>query len=141
MIAHDPANFDAWRGLERVELARGALEEAWKCAQEAARLRPGFPAILADQAWILARAESGPLAQPKQALELAEQALARGGEQPALLDAFALAAAANGDFARAIPALEKVRDLLREVDPGWSARASRRLAACRAGRVDRETPR
>jgi tetratricopeptide (TPR) repeat protein len=141
LLAHEPQNFDALRGLERVELARGALELAWKHAQAAADVRPGSAPILADQAWILALATEGPLAQPRQALELAERALRSGGEQPALLDAFAFAAAANGEFARAIPAAEQALSSLHEVDPDWAGRLEQRLAAYRQGRIDRETQR
>lgn len=141
VIEHEPDNFEAWRGLERVELARRALTEAWRCTDEALRLRPGNAAVLADRAWILAYATQAPLARPSEALELARRALEIAGEQPALLDAFALACAANGDFARATAAAEKAQAQVRAVDAAWAERLERRLAAYRAGRVDRETPR
>jgi tetratricopeptide (TPR) repeat protein len=141
VLAHEPRQLDALRGLERVELARGALPEAWKLAQTAAALRPDDAPILADEAWILALATQGPLAQPKAALELAERALRAGGAQPALLDAYAFACAANGDFERAIGAAEQALALGRGADPDWAARLERRLAAYRDGRVDRESAR
>jgi tetratricopeptide (TPR) repeat protein len=139
VLQHEPGNFEALRGLERVELARGALPEAWGCAQAASRVRPASAPALADQAWILALATEGPLAQPKQALELARQAIAIDGEQPALLDAYALAAAVNGDFASAAAAAEKALGFVRPVYPDWAARLEKRIAAYRAGRIDRET--
>ncbi len=141
VLAHEPGNYDALRGLERVELARGDLAQAWEHAQAAAAARPGAAPALADEAWILALATDGALARPQQALELAKLALSAGGEQPALLDAFAFAAAANGDFARATSAAEKARAQLGNAEPEWAARLERRLAAYRQGRIDRETPR
>ncbi len=141
LLQHDPAHFEALRGMERVELARGALPEAWRLAEAALRVRPGSAPALGDQAWILAVASEPPLARPDEALSLARQALAIAGEQPALLDAFALACAARGDFAQAIPAAEKALALVRGADSGWAARLEKRLTAYRAGRIDRETPR
>ena len=137
----EPGNFDALRGFERVELAAGALERALALAQAAERVRPGSAPALADQAWILALAREGPLAQPAQALELARRAVAISGEQPALLDALALALAANGDFAAAAAAAEKALGFVRGADPDWAERLEKRLAAYRAGRIDREPPR
>ena len=141
VLQHEPQNFDALRGLERVEIACGALERAYALAQAAANARPGSPPAISDLAWILAYAKAGALAQPAQALELAHKAIEIGGEQPALLDALALAFAANGDFVRAVPAAEKALSFVRGADPLWAARLAKRLAAYREQRVDRETPR
>jgi tetratricopeptide (TPR) repeat protein len=141
VLREEPRDFEALRGLERVELACGATQKAWDLAVRAESVRPGSAPALADQAWILAVADAGPLAQPERALQLAQQALASGGEQPALLDALALAAAANGDFARAAAAAEQALATVRPADPLWAGRLERRLLAYRAGRIDRETPR
>ena len=141
VLEQDAADFDALRGLERVELARGALPEAWELAQAAARVRPESAPALADMAWIRALARTAPLADPRAALELAERALQSGSAQPALLDALAFAAAANGDFARAIAAAERALASVRGADPLWAARLEKRLTAYREQRVDRETPR
>jgi len=134
-VALQPSDPGTWLNRGRTLLALGRFEQSRDSLERALGSGNPDPLALASLAWVLA--SDGPQAQPQRAVELAEQALRNGGPQAVLLETLAFAAAAKGDFGRAVSALEQALAVGRAADPDWAARIVVRLAAYRAGRVER----
>jgi Flp pilus assembly protein TadD len=79
---------------------------------EAVRLKPDEPVLLNKLAWILAVSEETGIADPAQAVTLAERACSLTNyRHPDKLDTLAAAYAAAGNFAKAIETAEKAAQI------------------------------
>jgi tetratricopeptide (TPR) repeat protein len=142
-IAADPSSAEARRGRARVLLLRGSEADAAAELEEALRLEPGMMLALSDLAWVRAMARDERVRDPKTAVELAERAVSASGRESAgLLDPLAAAYAGVGRFDDAVATAGRAQVAARDAgDPDLAARIGKRLAAYRAGTIDRETPR
>lgn len=114
--------------------------------EECARRFPNDGLALNNMAWLLATAEPDGLRHermaewPATALVWAERALAQGGsDMPGAWDTLAAARANAGDFAGAVAAVERARELAKQAGE-WTldVQLQARLAEYRAGRPWRE---
>jgi tetratricopeptide (TPR) repeat protein len=98
---HRTDNAEAENNLARLLLQRGRREEAVTHFRNALGINPELASALAGLAWIRATSE-GPLADPAEALRLAQQADRLTGQRdPVALDAVAAAYASLSAFDRA----------------------------------------
>jgi Tfp pilus assembly protein PilF len=98
---HRTDNAEAENNLARLLLQRGRREEAVTHFRNALAIDPELASALAGLAWIRATSE-GPLADPTEALRLAQQADRLTGQRdPVALDALAAAYASLSAFDRA----------------------------------------
>lgn len=143
VLRHEPAQPDALRGLARVRVTEQRPREALALLETALRAHPDWPLAMADVAWILAAETDPKLRDVRRAVELAERASATSQERvPAVLDALALAYAADGRFEEAIAAATKA--VARTHESGereLAGKIARRLESYRGRRIDRVTPR
>jgi len=142
-IQANPGDAEARRGRARSLLLLGREHEAKEELEEVLRLVPTYSHARGDLAFLLATASDPALRDPARAVELAEEAArATQGRAAGVLDALAAARAATGEFADAIAVAEKAAALARQAgEVEIAARIEKRLAAYRAGTIDRETPR
>jgi Flp pilus assembly protein TadD len=142
-IAADPSNAELHRGLARAHMMRSRALEARAELELALRLRPDWPVAEGDLAWLLATASDDSVRDVKRAVELGEHAARASGERsPTILDALAMAYAADQRFSDAQATAAKAIARAREMgDVDLAAKIERRLTAYRANRIDRESPR
>lgn len=138
-LAIDPRCEPAHRSLWRALLLVGRRDEAIRALREARTLAPTDRSLACELSWLLATSP-GADAAPGEALALAE-ACARG-ESPtgaATLDILAAAAAAEGDFARAVAEAERALETARRegLEP-LAAEIAARLTLYRAGEAFRQ---
>ncbi len=138
-LAIDPRCEPAHRSLWRALLLVGRRDEAIRALREARTIAPADRSLACELAWLLSTS-AGADAAAGEALALAE-ACARG-ESPvgaATLDILAAAAAAEGDFARAVAEAERALETARrEGLEALAAAIAARLERYRAGEAYRE---
>jgi Flp pilus assembly protein TadD len=142
-IEADPANPEAHRGRARALLLRGRERDARGELEEALRLQPGWALAMGDLAFLLATAVDPDVRDSPRAVGLAEAASrASAGRAAGIQDALAAGYASAGRFQDAVATAEGAAALARAAgDPELAARIEKRLAAYRAGTIDRGTPR
>jgi tetratricopeptide (TPR) repeat protein len=142
-IAIEPSNPEIHRGLARAYTARARWREASAELELVLRLRPGWPLAEADLAWLLATASDPSVRDVKRAIEIGERAVRASGERSAtVLDALAMAYAADQRFADARTTAEKALARAKDInDVELATRIERRMAAYRENRIDAETRR
>jgi len=115
---------------------RGADREAVTHFRHALRLRPDWPAPMAECAWVLATADDDKLRNADDALSLATKACElTGWKEPDIVDALAAAQAEAGQFGLAVMTAQKARLLaMQKGDTGQAGRIDKRLDLYKAGK-------
>ncbi len=133
---------EGWRALGWLYQHSGEPEKAIVPYKNALALRPGWPQVSNDLAWIRATHQSFAVRDPAEAVRLAEQAARAAGEgDPSVLDTLAAAYAAAGRFGAAVKVSEQAAALAREgKDPELAAEIEQRTAGYRRGSPFREDP-
>jgi Flp pilus assembly protein TadD len=109
---------EAHYNMARAMLSLRQPDEASRQFGEALRLRPDWPTALKDHAWMLATHQDPQVRDPRQAIVLAEHAVAlTNRRQPVLLDVLAAAYAAQGDFDRAAATVRAALSLVTKGEP------------------------
>ncbi len=136
-----PDLINAHFGLAQLLLQMRRPAEALAALGECLRIKPDWAPAVADAVWILAN--EPPVLDPARAIELGERiATTRGARNAGLLDALASAYAASGRFQDALAMAGRAFERARETgDAELASRVERRIAAYRAGTIDRTIPR
>jgi len=110
-------------------IASGETRAAIKLLDEALFLRPGWPAAERLLAWTLAVDPDDSIRDPARALELIEHAIEKKGDEDVqFLDTLATVYAANGQFDRALPLMQRALDAARpSARPAVNRQLERRL--------------
>jgi len=116
----EPTRTDVYTNLARALSQRGRLDEAASVLRSAHDRFPQQVDITLALAWVLATAPDEQLRDGKAAMALLEPLL-RNRRRPRLLDAYAAAQAATGDFAAALRTADAAIAALRRAGPGASA--------------------
>jgi tetratricopeptide (TPR) repeat protein len=120
VIDLEPTRTDAYTSLARALSELGRFDEAASVLRGARDLFPQQADITLALAWILASAPDEPLRDGRAAMRLLDPLL-RARRAPRLLDAYAAAQAATGDFAAAIRSADEAIAALRRAGPGGAA--------------------
>lgn len=133
---------DGYRALGWLHQRSGEPEKAIVPYRTALSLRPDWPQVSNDLAWIRATHTNFAVRDPAEAVQLAETATrGTGGRDPAILDTLAAAYAAAGRFPAAVEVAEKAEALAREQgQQELAADVALRVAAYRSGQPWREAP-
>ena len=116
----EPTRTDAYTNLARALSQQGRLDEAASVLRSARDLFPRQARITLALAWVLATAPDEQLRDGGAAMRLLDPLL-RERRGPRLLDAYAAAQAATGDFAAAIRTADEAIAALRRAGPGGAA--------------------
>lgn len=116
----EPTRTDAYTKLARALSQLGRLDEAASVLRSAHDLLPRQADITLALAWVLASAPDEQLRDGEGAMRLLDPLL-RERRGPRLLDAYAAAQAATGDFAAAIRTADEAIAALRRAGPGNAA--------------------
>jgi len=133
---------EGWRAMGWLYQHSGEPEKAIVPYQNALALRPDWPQVSNDLAWIRATHQSFAVRNPAEAVRLAEQAARDMGEgDPNVLDTLAAAYASAGRFSAAVKVSEQAEALARErKDSELAAEIEQRTAGYRGGTPFREDP-
>jgi tetratricopeptide (TPR) repeat protein len=108
-----PSHAPAHHRLALELLARGERDRALEELRAAVRSAPQWMPALVDLSWMLATTTSPSVGDRAEALTFAERAVMLSARQdPAVLDVFAVALAADGQFARAIAIVDEALALV-----------------------------
>jgi tetratricopeptide (TPR) repeat protein len=137
-LAVTRGNFVAHAHLGSALLERGEVAEAAAHWRESVRLRPDHVTAVNNLAWLLATHPDPRHRDPREALALAERAVALAPDDPAVLDTLGAALAASGRFAAAEGAAQRAAERAREAGRlALAADALRRAALYRSGQAYR----
>ena len=127
---------DANFALGLIHAKRGEQTLAVDRFRRVLQLKPDWTPAQIQLAWLLATSSNASISDPRAALTLAEQSVARTADRDAsALDALAAALAANGQFDRAVKTAERTLVVLgSDADPRTVAAARDRLALYRQGK-------
>jgi tetratricopeptide (TPR) repeat protein len=133
---------DGWRALGWLYQSSGEPEKAIVPYKTALELRPGWPQVSNDLAWIRATHTNFAVRDPAEAIRLAEQAArATRQDDPTVLDTLGAAYAAAGRFDAAAKLAERAAALAREKGKReLASEIDARLAGYRSGSPFREDP-
>jgi tetratricopeptide (TPR) repeat protein len=120
VIDLEPTRTDAYTSLARALSELGRFDEAASVLRGARDLFPQQADIILALAWILASAPDEQLRDGRAAMNLLDPLL-RARRGPRVLDAYAAAQAATGDFAAAIRTADEAIAALRRAGPGGAA--------------------
>jgi tetratricopeptide (TPR) repeat protein len=122
--------------LAMLKLRQGKTAECVQSLREAIRIDKNFLPAVQNLAWILCTSATATAADVQEGLKLAGDAdELTHHRDPVVLDTFAAAYAANGQFTQAIVAGEHARDLAKSTQNArLSAELEQRLAMYRAGK-------
>lgn len=130
----------SYGGIFWIQMQRGDAyfligddEEALESYGAAVSLNPESAVALIYRAMILAAAAEEELRNPTQALEDAQRANQLEPDQPAYIDALAVALAANGEFDKAIQETQRAKSLLPADDLGSQDEYQSRIALYEQG--------
>jgi len=122
-------------------LQQGSTRAALEHYHEALRLRPDWPGVLNNLAWLLATHPSAEFRNGHQAVPLAERACQlTGGTNLAMVSTLAAAYAEAGRFPEAVSAQQKACDLAAAQGQAPPERLQRRLEFYRSGQPYHEAP-
>jgi pentatricopeptide repeat protein len=116
----EPTRTDAYTNLARALSQQGRFDEAASVLRSAHDLFPRQADITLALAWVLATGPDEPLRDGRAAMGLLDPLL-RKRRTPRMLDAYAAAQAATGDFAAAIRTADEAIAALRRAGPGAAA--------------------
>jgi Flp pilus assembly protein TadD len=116
----EPTRTDVYTNLARALSQQGRLDEAASVLRSARDLFPHQADIALALAWVLASAPDEQLRDGEGAMKLLNPLL-QIRRAPRLLDAYAAAQAATGDFAAAIRTADEAIAALRRAGPGAAA--------------------
>lgn len=133
---------EGWRALGWLHQQAGEPEKAIGPYRSALELRPDWPQVANDLAWIRATHGNFAVRDPAEAVRLAETAArGTGYADPAILDTLAASYAAAGRFPSAVQVAERAVELARgSGDEALALDIDGRLVAYRAGSAWREAP-
>jgi tetratricopeptide (TPR) repeat protein len=120
VVEFEPTRADVYTNLARALSQQGRLDEAAAVLRSARDLFPHQIDITLALAWVLATAPDEQLRDGGAAMRLLNPLL-RERRAPRLLDAYAAAQAATGDFAAAIRTADEAIAALRRAQPGATA--------------------
>ena len=120
VIDLEPTRTEAYTNLARALSQQGRLDEAASVLRGARDLFPHQIDITLALAWVLATAPDEQLRDGKAAMKLLNPLLQKR-RAPRLLDAYAAAQAATGDYAAAIRTADEAIATLRRAGPGAAA--------------------
>jgi tetratricopeptide (TPR) repeat protein len=132
----DPACAEAHFGMGVMAFSAHRESEAIASFRRAIQLHPGWPQAMSNLAMILATSRDPALRNPKEAVDLASQAVAKAGAPNAsLLSSLAAAYASGGDYPQAIETIARAIDAARAAnDQSTAARLGKHLALYQAGK-------
>ena len=116
----EPARTDVYTNLARALSQQGRFDEAASVLRSARDRFPHQVDITLALAWVLATAPDEQFRNGKEAMKLL-QPLLKKRRSPRLLDAYAAAQAASGDFAAALRTADAAIATLRRAGPGAAA--------------------
>lgn len=135
----DSADPEAHYSLGLVLVSQHKTADAIEHFQKSLNARPDFPPAMVALAWVRATSSSDILRQPAEAMRLAESAVAlTQSRDVAALDTLAAAAAASGQFDRAVGAAEAAAALASSSGNPAASAIRDRLAGYRRGLPYRE---
>jgi Flp pilus assembly protein TadD len=120
VVELEPTRTDAYTHLARALSQQGRFDEAASVLRGARRLFPRQADIALALAWVLASAPDEQLRDAGAAMKLLKPLLQKR-RGPRLLDAYAAAQAANGNFAAAIRTADEAIAALRRAGPEAAA--------------------
>ena len=131
----NPSYADANFALGLIHAERGEETLAIDRFRRVLQLKPDWAPAQIQLAWLLATSSNASIRNPRAALTLAQQLVARTSDQDAsALDVLAAALAADGQFDRAVKTAERTLAVLgSDADPRTVAAARGRLALYRQG--------
>jgi tetratricopeptide (TPR) repeat protein len=99
------------RSLSALLRQAGRVREAIEAARQALKQDPDNPEVQNELAWLLATSAAPKLRDPRQAVELAQKAVARAPQNGAFWNTLGVARYRAGDWPAAVAALEKSMQL------------------------------
>jgi tetratricopeptide (TPR) repeat protein len=134
-LAVTDANYIAHAHLGSALLERGEVGQAIGHWTESARIRPGYPTVANNLAWLLATHPDPSHRNAAAAIEHAERAVRISGDDPAVFDTLAAAYASAQRFADAVETAERaLGEARRRGDDALARDIAQRLALYRSRR-------